>query len=250
MARVPRGHFERSTRPVSSAIGSLADLALRGDGLGPRRRGKGQDPQAERVSHLHADGELDPALDEGVDEGVAGPRGVGAHQHGDPVFGIGAEGLDGQLGQGEIEHRDVIRRAVRMGVARPQHHGEGLAGGVAKAGHRMEPKAVLVRRSGAVLLRVRVQEGGVDVQDERSMLAERAQAGLPGTSACLGSSGPDGSEAIAVDRVDDPARRRCRRHGTEERGLIPQHRKVREAIATVGQRERHVEEDSARIVAP
>jgi hypothetical protein len=93
-------------------FGALSNLTARGDGLGPVPLPKSQDGQAHRHAHLRADGELDPPLDQGVDEGTAGSRGVGSHQHGHAAHRVHAFGRHGQLVQREVQDRNVVVRVV------------------------------------------------------------------------------------------------------------------------------------------
>ena len=95
-----------------------------------------------------------------------------------------------------------------------------------------------------------IDQGGVEVEDQRPGAAHGAQPGRPGPLPSRGSGRSYGAEPVGVDRIDHPAGRRRGRHGAEEARLITQHGEVGETVAAVGQGERHVEEDPARIVTP
>ena len=53
-------------------------------------------------------------------------------------------------GRSRVEHGEMIGDVVRAGVARPQPHGQRLAGRVREAEHRMEPEPALVVRGRAL----------------------------------------------------------------------------------------------------
>ena len=193
-------------------VGPFADLAFCGDGFFPGRGRKGQNGQADVLSHLKSNGELDAAFDQGVDELVRGPGRVGPHQHGDTALGVEAQRCDGQLGQSELEDLYVVIDVMGRRVARSQQHRQCFLGGVAKTGQRMEAIPTLVGGPGPGPLAVGVDQGGVEIQDQRAMRAHRRQSGRPRTRSGLGPGGPDGAEASGIDRVDDPRGRGRRRH--------------------------------------
>ena len=155
----------------------------------------------------------------------------------------------GELSQGEVEHRKVVVDVMGRRVARPQHHGQCLVGGVAEASQGVEAIATFVIGSGSDPLRVGIDQRGVEVQDQRPVLAHRRQSGRPGSGSGLGSGFSDAPEQIGVDRIDDPRSRRGGGHGTEEARLVTQDRQVREAVAPISQGEGHIEQDTAGIVA-
>ena len=64
----------------------------------------------------------------GLGELVRAARRIGPGDH------LAALWVDRELGQGVVEHDDVIIGVARRGVARPQERGQGLAGGV-EEGH-------------------------------------------------------------------------------------------------------------------
>ena len=51
-----------------------------------------------------------------------------------------------------------------------------------------------------------------------------------------------------VDRVEDPPRRRIRRHAPEQAALLTQHRQIRDGLAAVGQQHRQINRDAARLM--
>jgi hypothetical protein len=62
-----------------SHVGPFADLTVCRDGLGPRCGWKGQYGQANGLSHLETNGELDAPLHQRVDKAMAGPGAVRPH---------------------------------------------------------------------------------------------------------------------------------------------------------------------------
>ena len=57
----------------------------------------------------------------------------------------------------------MIDGGARTGVARTQQPGECFAGGVEIGEQRMEPEPALVRRRRLFLVRMRADQGGVDI---------------------------------------------------------------------------------------
>jgi hypothetical protein len=105
-------------------------------------------------------------------------------------------------------------------VPRTQQHGQCLVGGIEEARQRVKPEATLVVRSTSVFLCVGIDQGGIEIDDQRSALAHRAQPGRPGHFASFRPGRSYGSEPLGVDRIDHPTGRWCGRHGTKESGLI------------------------------
>ena len=144
----------------------------------------------------------------------------------------------------------MVIGVVRSSIARTQQDGQGLVGGIEEAGQRREAIATLVVGPSPGLVRLGIDQGGVEVEDERPGAAHRTQPGRPGRFTSLRPGRSHGAESIGVDRIDHPAGRWRGRHGAEETRLIAQHRQVGETVAAVGQGERHVEQDPTRIVTP
>ena len=113
----------------------------------------------------------------------------------------------------------------------------------------MKAVPAFVIRPGPGPLAVGVDQGGVEIQDQRAVRGHRRQSGRPGPRSGLGPGDPDGSEPTRIDRIDDPRSRGRRRNGTKEARLVPQHAQVRQTVAAIGQGERHVEQNTARIMA-
>ena len=73
----------------------------------------------------------------------------------------------GDLGDGPGQHVNVILGMIRSGVPGPQHDREQLVRVVAPHPDRVEAEAVLERGRRLLLLRVRSDQRGVHVQDDR-----------------------------------------------------------------------------------
>jgi hypothetical protein len=108
-----------------------------------------------------------PLGGEPVQQLVRAAGGVGAHQ--DLAAGAGPRSVPGQLAQRLAQHGDVVGGGVGAGVARAQQHRKRLTGaGRAVIDERpqwMVAKPALKRRRRALLVRVRRDQGGVDVDD-------------------------------------------------------------------------------------
>jgi hypothetical protein len=92
----------------------------------------------------------------------------------------------GQPEQGHRQHVQMIGCGVGAGVARSKNPCKGLAGAIAAvqpAAKRMEPEALLVGTGRALLVGVGIDQGRVQVQDQRP---RRCRAQLPGTLADSG----------------------------------------------------------------
>ena len=74
-----------------------------------------------------------------------------------------------QLGNGVVEHHDMVDDGVGPRVARAKQSRERFTGAVCKAQEWIEPETTLVVRAGLLLvLRVDLDERGVDVQVDRA----------------------------------------------------------------------------------
>jgi hypothetical protein len=152
----------------------------------------------------------------------------------------------------------MIRRGVRPCVARPQQAGQGLAGRVEEAQQRVEAERVFPGRRRVLFLRMRQHDRRVDVQDEprqrpakdrcgRQRLAGLNQLG-PGQFPGGRASGPQPGQGRLVDAVQDPPRRGIGGHRPEQARLLPQHRQIRDRLATIGQQHRQIDCDPARLM--
>jgi hypothetical protein len=95
---------------------------------------------------------------------------------------------------------------------------------------------------------MRVDQGRIEVDDERPGHSHRAEPRTPRPRSGLSPCRPDGSESIGIDRIDDATRRWGGGHGAEETGLITQHGQIGQAVAAIGQGKRHIEQDAAGIM--
>ncbi len=154
----------------------------------------------------------------------------------------------GQLGDGIVEDHDVVAHGVGPGVAGTEHPGKGLTGAVAEAQQRMESEATFVVRSGQFLvLRVDLDEGGVDVQIDRTLALGDAGS-TPHLGADLGEPGGDGAPHLRGDLVEGPVHRRVRWNLSEQVALGPEVFDVGAVLAPAGQHQRALDEDLAPVV--
>jgi hypothetical protein len=130
---------------------------------------------------------------------VGGPGGVGADQH--LAAGPAAGAVAGELPQRGAGDGDVVGGGVGPGVAEPRQHRQWLPAArravVGEAPQWMESVAAFERRRGLLLVAVRGDQGGVEVDDQRRRRARRGVRGVfPGQRP---DPGP-GRRAGGVDR--------------------------------------------------
>jgi hypothetical protein len=168
--------------------------------------------------------------------------------------------LVGDLGECRVEHGDVVGGGVAAGVAAAQRRGEELAGVVAERQHGVIAEGLLERRCRVLLLAVTHHDRGVQVDHQpgqgppgRPRRRERLTCELgalrPDDLPGSGPSPGDRAELRGVEPLEQPPARRVRRHRPEQRGLIGQHRNVGDRGGAVGDRDRHVDQHPARIMA-
>ena len=79
--------------------------------------------------------------------------------------------MPGELFEGGFDDVDVISGGIRAGVPGPQHHLQWFPGAVRAVvdehAQRVEPEPAFERRLGVLLLRVRPDQGGVHIHDQR-----------------------------------------------------------------------------------
>ena len=154
--------------------------------------------------------------------------------------------IDRQLGQGVVEHDDVIVGVARCGVARPQARGQGLTGGVEEGHERRESEPVLVIRGGPLLVRMRTDQRGVEVDHVET----RIKAGRPGFCPRRGPRRGDALESRLIDGLEGPPGRRHRGHLAEEGRLIGQHPQVADGGRPVRDGHGQIDEHLAPVMAP
>ena len=186
------------------------------------------------------DDEADLALAAGVQEPVRHAGGVGAGDH------LDHGGIDGQLRERVIEDDLMIDGGARSGVAGTQQPSQALPGAVQIAVEGVEPEPVLVGRGRPLLVGVRTDQGGVDVDNVEPRIGTRSPNRRPRLRACLTNAG----QRVVVDGFQGAPRRRVRRHLTEQAGLVPQGRQIRDRFAAIGDHHRQIDQHLAPVMAP
>ena len=156
---------------------------------------------------------------------------------------------DRQLGEGQVQHGDMVGRGVRAGTARAQDGGQGLVGVVQPAPERVEAITVLVVGRRLLLLGVCGEQGGVEVQGHIAVLGDGAEPRCPCPDTRRRPRLADGAQALIVDGLDHPPGGRARGDTAEQVGLVPQRRHVRQAVPAVGEHDRQVDEHPPRVMA-
>ena len=167
--------------------------------------------------------------------------------------------MSGQLRQRLPGDGDVVGGGVRPGVPGPQHHRQRLPGAVRavvdERPQRMEPEPAFERGRRVFLLRVRGDQGGVEVDDQRPA-ASAAWSGAshrptPTPAPGLAAGRCDRRQRlrrISGETVDQPGHRRVRGDRAKHARLGAQQRDVGQAVTTQRQRDRQIQHDLARIV--
>ena len=200
--------------------------------------------------HGMADREVAVRLCEARHEAVRRAGGVRAHE--DRVYDL-FEGVTGlvaepvlrwERGDRLVQELEVVVRIVRPGVARAQHRGERLGGGVAPHAEGMEAEAALVGGSSVLFVRVCGEQRRVEVQGERVSRWGRRPDPLPRGGDRL----RDLAQLERARRLQRSPRGRDRGDRTEELLLLAQRREIREAVRPVGDRDGEVGEHDARVM--
>ena len=204
-----------------------------------------------------ADRVLDPLAGEPVEELVAVPGTIGPDQH---PFPGPRGGPARQLLERLPQDGDVVGGGVGAGVPGPQQEGEGLPGPITAVidehAQGVEPVALLERRLGVLLVRVRRHQRGVHVHDQRVLHAHAGVGGvLTGQQPRAGpGSGADGVDrlqhpwSIGDEQANQPRDGRVGSHHPVDGRLGPEQRSIGEAVPTQRQGDRQVGQDLARVV--
>ncbi|MPM72135.1 hypothetical protein SDC9_119108 [bioreactor metagenome] len=194
-------HPIRPVRQVqqSGELGQIRPFARLAVGV----EGRDPDPAGDQViqrSGVHREGEPHrvghPAAGEPSGEVFGAAGAVGADQDRLP----GPRVLVGQLGEGGCGDGDVIGGGVGAGVPGPQMRHQcfaGPGGSVVRERHQwVEPEPAFERRRGLLLLRMRRDQGGVQVDDQRILNAALVSGGVvPG-------QGPGPGAGLLPGRAD------------------------------------------------
>ncbi len=161
---------------------------------------------------------------------------------------VSTSDVGGQLDDGTVEHGDVIGHGVGAGVPRAQQGGQRLTGAIREAEQRMEAEAALEGRGCLLLvLRVDLDQGGVDVQEDGISARRRRRSG-PHLSSHLSHGFCDAGTGRRRDLVERASDRGVRRHRAEEVPSDAQVFDVETALATAGQHQCGLHEDLAPVV--
>ena len=178
-------HPRRPGREVEQAgdVGdprAVTDCAVAVVGRRPRLLRHLRQRRAEGVGQGEPDRVRQPLRDQPVQELVRAPGAVGADQHLPP--GPGPAPVTGQLRQRGLDHGDVVGGGVRTGVALRSRNDSGspvpVGAVVDERPQRMEPEPAFERRRRLLLVRVRGNQRGVDVDDQRPVGVDAVIGGV------------------------------------------------------------------------
>jgi hypothetical protein len=142
----------------------------------------------------------------------------------------------------------------------PQHDREWFSGALAAVVNErtqgVKSVASFERGCGVLLVRVRVQQGGVQIDDHRPVCADVVVGGMvagqcPGGGPCLRAGGVHRGQdpvRVAGQGVHEPGDRGIGGDQSEQVWFGPQAGDVGQAVATQGQRDRQIAEDLGRVM--
>src|SRR5450759_2621453 len=141
----------------------------------------------------------------------------------------------------------MVLSGVRAGVPGPQLPRQRFAGLIAVGEQRVKPVAALEVPGRALLLRVRSDQRGVQV--DRQTL--RPASELPHTSPRCGVSGTQPLKALWVTRdpIDHSKRRRAGGDVTEQRLLVTNRTQISQTLPAIGEHHRKITNHTAQVVA-
>ena len=147
---------------------------------------------------------------------------------------------------GLLCHLDLVSGGIRTGVPRAQLSSQRFAGLIAVGEHRVKPVAALEVPSRALLLRMRPDQGGIQV-DRQTLRGARQ---LPHARPCLRVSLVQPVQALRVtgDPINEPERRRGRRDIPEQRLLITERPQIGQAVPAIGEHHREVTDHATQVM--
>lgn len=162
----------------------------------------------------------------------------------------GTGGL-GKVGQCHIQHGDVVCSGVRPGVPRTHDPCQGLTRSdlwaIQVAQEWMEPEGVLPGGTSLLLLGVRYQHRGVEVQVQ---LCTQVRSRPRCPRSCPGGCPPgaQGAKVGIADTIQDPPSGGVRGHGPEQGWLIPQRCQMGDVGAPIGDGHCEIRQNLAGLV--
>jgi hypothetical protein len=172
-----------------------------------------EDRGADGLGQVIADRELDLTLAAPVQQLVASAGAINA-KHDLERFDV----LGGDLRDRLLSDGDLVSGVVRARVAGAQHPSERLTALIAIREHRSEPVAPLERARGPVLLGMRGDQRGVQI--DRQPLRRAGQLPDPCTRPRVSPAQSNEQARRGGDPINHPERRRRGRGRPEQHGLI------------------------------
>ena len=154
--------------------------------------------------------------------------------------------LDGDLRKRQVDHRLVIGGGIRPGVPGAKDHRERLPGLVRVRAQRVKPVPVLVIPRRLLLLRVRGDQGGIDV--DREGLRPAGKLPEPRSGARVRIADRVQQARHRRDPVDHPECGRVKRHRPKQRLLLTNPAEIRDALAAVREHHGEIADHPARIM--
>ena len=189
---------------------ALAGFPVLADGLLPGRLRCIQNRLPDPGEEVQADRESQPQLPSSLQQRIGGAGAVAAEQD------LAARSVR-QLRQRHLQDLDVVAGVIGRGVARPQFAGERLLRLLQVADDGMKAVPVLEVGSRRLLVGVRVDQRGVEIEDD--LLRRRAQP--PGSSPSLSAGRAEPLQILLAHPPGQHPPGRCRgRHLAKQTRLV------------------------------